>query len=285
MVCLPVMKQFLFLSILVFNDCHGFEFLPNEFDFAYPSIRDDFPSPFRFIDQVFPDDFALFRFHVIIGRLEGEDVSSFCSGTILKKQFIITSASCAVNESLQIYHLEFQPKPRWIMTHGSEEISVIRHPNYISDTNENDIAIIKLGKKVKSKYKFSIKLPREGIETHHNLFFVISGYEEELTTMFQARMNVLTEEDCEEEYNKNGLIRYVHEIMMCARGNQEPFTGGLTLNDLGAGLLQHVSGKEYVIHGIATDVWNEPIINDSRPSVFTRVSSYLKWIRSIVPNV
>jgi len=200
----------------------------------------------------------------------------FCGAVILNEQYVLTAAHCLVNKNTSKVSVNVGMtnlrKPHSIHLIESSYI----HEEY-DPTNSwiNDIALIKL----KSPFSFSslvsaVKLPRQNETTDANTVTIVSGF----GRLWQGGMgstelrvvNIIVADQtfCREQYGANFMN--IYDTQICAydpteqKGSCQGDSGGpLTANGKLIGLVS----------------WSNGCADTEFPSVFTRVSSYIDWIK------
>ncbi|KAM7361067.1 serine protease snk-like [Cochliomyia hominivorax] len=231
-----------------------------------------------------------------IGFLSNEDTIEYkCGGSLISKLFVVTAAHCCylngetpIIVKLGIINLKEQlgnsnPQKRAIK-------EIIVHPSYNSTLNYHDIALLKLQTPVDiTKFVRPILLWTSDHIPYERVFTM--GYGS--TSFAKAPTNILTElslsltplDKCKtvlppDEKTPHGIV----ESQICGRDlekNRDTCQGDsggpLQLN------LEHHKGKQlmyrYYLVGVIS--YGE-FCGSKTPGVYTRVSSYCKWIASIV---
>lgn len=201
----------------------------------------------------------------------------FCGGSVLNDNYVITAAHCVVGRSpsgLKVVAASINLQdPR--ATH--EVAQVITHENYdASNSWINDIALLK----VKTPFKRSetlghVPLPPKGHVVKANDVAVVSGWgrlwQGGPTTTQLQRVNIVIADQtyCRNKYVNLGY--YVHNTQVCAYDPR--VEKGSCHGDSGGPLT--VGGK---LVGLVS--WANGCASTSYPTVYTRVVSYLDWIKA-----
>ena len=210
--------------------------------------------------------------------LQNRDSSfHFCGGSVLNENYVITASHCV-----------FGKKPREIkvvagtvdLTQAASQHNVqdiIMHEKYnAADSWKNDIALLKVEKPfVKSQQIAFVQLPSPSDTVHANQLATVSGWgrlwQGGPTTVHLQRVNILIadQEYCRLIYGKQHYN--IYDSHVCAydptveKGSCHGDSGGpLTVNGKLTGLVSWAMGCAL------TDY----------PTVYTRVSSHLDWIKT-----
>lgn len=224
-----------------------------------------------------------FPWHVfLIITLPNTDNRTYCGGSLIAANFVLTAASCLRNASIiqvDIGSIELlNPFETQITT------QFLSHPQYNDEFKMNNIAIIRLQTDVTFRTNVrAILLPRlsESSELYESVESYVSGFgvSTEGSNYLSAELRyahktVISNDNCRKIFDS----RYIQDSVMCAVGFNGT-TQTLCYGDQGGALVSHIAGS-FVQIGVSS------IIHPSGcsgifPAGFTRVTPYLQWISSL----
>ncbi|XP_076664976.1 chymotrypsin-2-like [Andrena cerasifolii] len=200
----------------------------------------------------------------------------FCGGSILNEDYVITAAHCVKGKSPTSFKViagTVDLSKAASEEHSAKEIHI--HENYHSkDSWVNDIALIKVETRfVKSALISFVPMPAPGELVKTNDSAIVSGfgrlaYNGDKTDLLHwVDIRIASQDYCKTVYKGSATIYDTH---VCAydptavRGHCKGDSGGpLTVNGKLAGLVS----------------WSHDCADTVYPSVYTRVSSYIDWIK------
>ncbi|GFY73917.1 chymotrypsin-like protease CTRL-1 [Trichonephila inaurata madagascariensis] len=193
----------------------------------------------------------------------------FCGGALITDQYVLTAAHCTIR--IPRNHILVRLAHPDSSTSSSQDLEVIeikRHAGYNPRTMQNDIALLKLSKRVRlGDFRRLICLTDDD-EDFVDKSASLLRWKGTLGEIGDVEsLPVISNEECQ-----NRMRSVIPDSILCA----EPRTVTMCNADSGAPFI--ISEKEkFKVIGLLT--WNRNDCDERFPTIFTRVSSYSRWIQ------
>ncbi|KAL1459824.1 hypothetical protein WDU94_011777 [Cyamophila willieti] len=237
-----------------------------------------------------PWQVALYRQRMV--HAPNNSFELFCGGSIITHQHILTAAHCFLEVELYSYKSIIGDLDKTVIEVDEQEFyftgdDVYSHQNYNINTDENDIAIIKLKGTIEfNKYAQPITLPGQGLTYEGNLYCTISGWgrteKEDHPNILQVATIITFDEDlCKSERFYGTKIK---NMMLCA-GSQLGGSDSCQGDSGGPLVCEVMDPKNYVFsiqygivsYGIGCGVAD-------KPGVYTKLTEFHDWINETLKS-
>ncbi|XP_076135388.1 transmembrane protease serine 9-like [Alosa pseudoharengus] len=200
----------------------------------------------------------------------------FCGGFLVSESFVMTAAHCitwGVDLTVVVGGHDITNQKS-----GTRIPVKYYHvnPGYIPETLQNDIAILQLTEGVKQSNSVKwISIPKKNKDIKGATNCSVAGWGATKTNgppnnlLLEANVLIMKRQECKKLWKT-----YLSEKMLCASGR--------------AGFCQGDSGGPLVCKNKAVGVvsfTDKNCNNLKKPNVYTRISAYLPWIKSILKSV
>ncbi len=223
--------------------------------------------------------------HAVSLQKNGEH---YCAGTLIAPDFVLTAAHC----------VHSYPARLWTVAVGSQNSydeadyeqrarveEIIVHPDFVFPKFVNDVALMKLDRRVKWSEKAKpICLPDRKERTGRGLGYLAGwGYDgeggEPTKDLHMARLPILDNGVCQEWIkSKNKRVTLLPQ-QMCA-GYEKGQTDGCQA-DSGGGLVVVEKGK-LVLVGVVSAGFG--CGRERLPGIYARVTNFMPWIEDVVES-
>ncbi|XP_055468178.1 granzyme B(G,H)-like [Psammomys obesus] len=193
-----------------------------------------------------------------------------CGGFLIRYNFVLTAAHCRGSKMtvvLGAHNIKKQEKTQQVIPVEK----AIPHPDYNSKVFYNDIMLLKLKEKAKrTRAVKPLNLPRCNVHVKPEDVCSVAGWGwtepkgKASETLREVELTVQKDQECESRFPGS----YEKTIEICA-GNPEIKNASFRGD----------SGGPLVCHKVAAGIVSYGKGDGSPPRVYTRVSSFLSWIK------
>ncbi|XP_036055575.1 granzyme C-like [Onychomys torridus] len=206
----------------------------------------------------------------LIESLHVDGNSSLCGGFLVRNNFVLTAAHClgsSMTVVLGVHNIEAQEETWQIIPVKK----AIPHPAYNNSHLSNDIMLLKLEKKANvTKAVRPLKLPRRKVPVKPGDVCSVAGWGmmapngTDADTLQEVELTVQKDQLCETRYQ-----HYYNKANEICVGDPK---------------IRHASfygdsGGPLLCNKVVTGIVSHGHPDGSAPRVFTRVSSFLSWIK------
>ncbi|XP_068231105.1 chymotrypsinogen B-like isoform X2 [Palaemon carinicauda] len=209
----------------------------------------------------------------------------YCGGSIISDQWILTAAHCVDGSNAQDVYVvvgehDWNVTTETSATQKLQASSIIMHPSYDSDTNDNDVALIQLPSALtfpESNTIAPVCLP-DADNDYSNVNGTVTGWGR-LTEggsqphkLYEVVVSTMTNVACADKYSASAITAN----MICAGSSNKDSCQG----DSGGPLMAPGNIAETFMVEIGVVSWGTGCARPEFPGVYARVSNYLSWINT-----
>jgi len=215
-----------------------------------------------------------------IWYLDGEEFKFKSGATYIGKRYFLTAAHCTRKKDLRMMLVRMGDINLKKLPKTYRVVKVHTHPNFNSNTLHNDIAIIEVDKDVNVE---PVRLVCEHLRDfcyNYGVMVKVLGFGKDCASSTQQHLMDMKEVDLkikpiEESRYHRSLI--TGEMFLAGNIISGKIVDACT-GDSGGPCLCNIKGK-WVLVGIVS--WGSGCGKKDLPGVYTKVISFLPWIRSI----
>ncbi|XP_073923025.1 cathepsin G-like [Castor canadensis] len=191
-----------------------------------------------------------------------------CGGFLVREDFVMTAAHCwgsSIIVTLGAHNIHRQERTQQHITVRR----AIRHPGYDQQITRNDIMLLQLRSRVrKNRFVRPVALPQAGKRLRPGALCTVAGWgllslNRRTDVLQEVQLRVQRDRDCSRRFSI-----YTAQTQICVgspRERKSAFRGD--------------SGGPLVCNNVAQGIVSYGDRNGTPPAVFTRISSFLPWIK------
>nr|XP_045011497.1 cathepsin G [Jaculus jaculus] len=196
---------------------------------------------------------------------------SSCGGFLVREDFVMTAAHCwgsSINVTLGAHNIQRRERTQQRIT----VLRAIRHPDYDPQNIVNDIMLLQLKRRIRQNHVVRpVALPQAGESLKPGTLCTVAGWGR---VSLNRRTDVLQEVQLRVQRSQkcsNRFSFYTSQTQICVgnpRERKSAFRGD--------------SGGPLVCNNVAQGIVSYGDTNGIPPAVFTRIESFLPWVKTIL---
>merc|ERR1712088_1024672 len=207
-----------------------------------------------------------------VGLVSRNGRTPWCGGTLISSTHVLTAAHCTQTSASSIRVLLGEHSIADSDFNRVDVAEIINHPNYNSQTTDNDYAILRLSSPVAFTNEVSPAcLPADLSATYAGVLATVTGWGtlssggNQPTALQEVDVTVTTNAVCNQAYGS------ITDNMVCAADSGKDSCQG----DSGGPLIAPENGRQALI-GVVS--WGRGCAFDGWPGVYARVTEKMDWI-------
>ncbi|XP_069319919.1 cathepsin G [Eulemur rufifrons] len=193
---------------------------------------------------------------------------SICGGFLVREDFVLTAAHCwgsTIVAILGAHNIQRQERTQQRIP----VLRAIRHPQYSEQRFQNDIMLLKLRNRTRrNQFVGPVALPQPQQRLRPGALCTVAGWGQVslnrgTNTLQEVQLRVQQDQQCSQLFQF-----YTSQTQICVgdpRERKSAFSGD--------------SGGPLVCNNVAHGIVSYGKLSGTPPGVFTRISSFLPWIR------
>ncbi|XP_077905178.1 duodenase-1 [Ictidomys tridecemlineatus] len=206
-------------------------------------------------------------------RIKTQTTTEQCGGFLVREDFVLTAAHCwgrTITVILGAHDMDEQEATQQVIPIRR----VIPHPNFKNEPL-NDIMLLQLEKKANLNAEVSLlKLPSRNSQVTPGMVCTVAGWGRlgqniSTTKLHEVQLEIQNDEECHSHFKSI----YESTTQICVGNPKEK-----------KNCFQGDSGSPLVCENVAQGIVSFGEDEGTPPSVYTRISSFLRWIRKTMKS-